>query len=193
MTPHVGFLAELPVRAILDGELVAMDGDGKPDFPLICERLLQHRFSIPLTFMVFDVLSVDGQSVVSHPYAERRLILEDLQLDARQWRTHRRSTAARPWGGRVRARTQVVVARWRASRYVPGGARLDQDEEPRLLAVRDGARGRFEGSPRAAVHLAAASAKDDSSLADASCFFSTLVCQVAVLFAPKPLRMWPCK
>jgi bifunctional non-homologous end joining protein LigD len=40
MTPHVGFLAQLPVRAILDGELVALDADGKPDFPLICECLL---------------------------------------------------------------------------------------------------------------------------------------------------------
>jgi hypothetical protein len=41
MTPHVGFLADLPVRAILDGELVALDADGKRDFPLACEWLLQ--------------------------------------------------------------------------------------------------------------------------------------------------------
>jgi bifunctional non-homologous end joining protein LigD len=33
MTPHVGFLAQLPVRAVLDGELVALDGNGRPDFP----------------------------------------------------------------------------------------------------------------------------------------------------------------
>jgi hypothetical protein len=30
MTEHVGFLAELPARAILDGELVALDEHGKP-------------------------------------------------------------------------------------------------------------------------------------------------------------------
>jgi hypothetical protein len=42
MTQHVGFLADLPVRAVLDGELVALDAYGKPDFPLICECLLQH-------------------------------------------------------------------------------------------------------------------------------------------------------
>jgi ATP-dependent DNA ligase len=28
MTEHVGFLAQLPVRAVLDGELVALDDDG---------------------------------------------------------------------------------------------------------------------------------------------------------------------
>ena len=35
MTPFVAFLEELPVRAVLDGEIVAFDGDGKPDFPLV--------------------------------------------------------------------------------------------------------------------------------------------------------------
>src|SRR5207248_9932954 len=58
MTPHVRFLSKLPVRAVLDGELVALDADGRPDFDLICECLLQRRYSIPLTYMVFDVLSV---------------------------------------------------------------------------------------------------------------------------------------
>jgi bifunctional non-homologous end joining protein LigD len=61
MTPHVGFLAELPVRAVLDGEIVALDGDGKPDFPLVCEALLHRHSSIPLTFIAFDVLSLDGE------------------------------------------------------------------------------------------------------------------------------------
>jgi hypothetical protein len=59
MTERVGFLSQLPVRAVLDGELVALDADGKPDFPLICERMLQRRSTIPLTFMAFDVLSVE--------------------------------------------------------------------------------------------------------------------------------------
>jgi ATP-dependent DNA ligase len=53
------------VRAILDGELVALDADGRPDFPLICECSLQRNFSIPLTYMVFDVLSVQGERITS--------------------------------------------------------------------------------------------------------------------------------
>jgi ATP-dependent DNA ligase len=31
MSQQVGFLAQLPARAVLDGELVALDADGKPD------------------------------------------------------------------------------------------------------------------------------------------------------------------
>jgi len=42
MTEHVGFLEQLPVRAVLDGELVAFGDDGKPDFERVCERML-HR------------------------------------------------------------------------------------------------------------------------------------------------------
>src|SRR5262245_18567006 len=58
MTEHVGFLAALPVHPVLDGELVALDADGKPDFPQLCECMLMRRHSTPLAFMAFEVLSV---------------------------------------------------------------------------------------------------------------------------------------
>ena len=47
MTEHVGFLAELPLRAVLDGELVMLDEEGKPDFPELCECMLLRRRSTP--------------------------------------------------------------------------------------------------------------------------------------------------
>ena len=76
MTEHVTFLAQLPVRAVLDGELVALDDESKPDFPELCSCVLTRQSSMPLTFMVFDVLRVEGEEVVSQPYSERRRILE---------------------------------------------------------------------------------------------------------------------
>jgi bifunctional non-homologous end joining protein LigD len=85
MTPLVEFLAELPVAAVLDGELVAFGSDGKPDFPLVCEAVLHRKSATPLTFMAFDVLSVEGRSVMKKPYRERRRILEGLGLDGPQW------------------------------------------------------------------------------------------------------------
>jgi len=60
MTEHVTFLADLPVEAVLDGELVALDEGGKPDFSQLCECVLLRQASTPLTFMVFDVLSLEG-------------------------------------------------------------------------------------------------------------------------------------
>ena len=49
--------------AVLDGELVALDADGKPDFPLVCERVLMRRTSALLTFIVLDVLLVEDRNV----------------------------------------------------------------------------------------------------------------------------------
>jgi bifunctional non-homologous end joining protein LigD len=121
MTPYVGFLTGLPVRAILDGELVALDADGRADFPLICECILQRRYSIPLTYMVFDVLSVQGEEVHSQPYSERRLILEDLQLDGPHWRRPEVFDDGEAlWDAVCKHELEGVVAKARRSRYVSG-------------------------------------------------------------------------
>jgi bifunctional non-homologous end joining protein LigD len=121
MAPFVGFLSELPVRAVLDGELVALHADGKPDFPLICECLLQRRYRIPLTFMVFDVLRVDGADRTGLPYRERRQILEDLQLGEPQWRTPEAfDDGAALWATVCEHGLEGVVTKRRSSRYLPG-------------------------------------------------------------------------
>jgi bifunctional non-homologous end joining protein LigD len=122
MTEHVGFLAELPVRAVLDGELVALDEDGKPDFPELCGRVLMRQRSTPLTFMAFDVLSVEGDPVVSQPYSERRRALEELRLDAPHWRTPEAFDDGEAlWAAVVELELEGVVAKRRSGRYVPGG------------------------------------------------------------------------
>jgi bifunctional non-homologous end joining protein LigD len=121
MTEHVGFLADLPVRAVLDGELVALDEDGKPDFPGLCGCVLKRQRSTPSTFMAFDVLSVEGEPVVSLPYSERRAVLEDLRLDAPQWKTPDVSDdGAALWAAVREYELEGVVAKRRSGRYVSG-------------------------------------------------------------------------
>ena len=121
MTERVGFLAQLPVRAVLDGELVALDEDGKLAFPLICECLLQRRYRALLTYMVFDVLSVEGAGVTALPYSHRRALLEALQLDAPRWRTpHSFDDGGALWEAVCAHELEGVVAKRRSSRYVPG-------------------------------------------------------------------------
>jgi bifunctional non-homologous end joining protein LigD len=109
------------VRAVLDGELVSLDGDGKRDFPQLCECVLQRHSSIPLTYMVFDVLSVEGEPVVSRPYRERRRILEELRLDSRQWRTPETFDDGEAlWEAVCEHELEGVVAKRRSGRYLPG-------------------------------------------------------------------------
>jgi bifunctional non-homologous end joining protein LigD len=124
MTEHVGFLAELPARAILDGELVALDEDGKPDFSQLCECVLMRRTPAPLTFMAFDVLSVDGRNVTTLAYRERRMILEDLGLNDRAWRTPQAfDDGAGLWDAVCEHELEGVVAKRRSGRYCRASAR----------------------------------------------------------------------
>jgi bifunctional non-homologous end joining protein LigD len=87
MTARVPELAGLPVHAVLDGELIALGDDGWPDFPLLCERVLNSQATIPLRFIVFDVLELDGESTLRLPHRERRKLLDSLALDGSHWQT----------------------------------------------------------------------------------------------------------
>ncbi|MGI3785007.1 MAG: non-homologous end-joining DNA ligase, partial [Janthinobacterium lividum] len=77
------------VDAVLDGEIVVTDASGRPDFGLLQNRINLSRpadieraaQTWPAQLMVFDVLELDGRSLLARPYAERREILEDLGLD----------------------------------------------------------------------------------------------------------------
>lgn len=62
-------------RAVLDGEIVVLDDNGRPRF-----ELLQGQARSPRTahYMVFDLMHLDGVSLLRRPYLERREKLRDL-------------------------------------------------------------------------------------------------------------------
>jgi ATP-dependent DNA ligase len=66
-------LAKLPDETVIDGEIVALDGDGRPSF-----NVLQNHGSsgVPLLFFVFDVLILAGRDVMKEPLTVRRALLE---------------------------------------------------------------------------------------------------------------------
>jgi len=59
---------------VLDGELVAFGKNGAPSF-----HALQHGTS-PVSYLVFDVLRIDGTDVSGAPYRSRRHAIESLDL-----------------------------------------------------------------------------------------------------------------
>jgi bifunctional non-homologous end joining protein LigD len=82
-------------RAILDGEVVALDAEGKPSFGALQRRMHVTAESTvrrlaretPVTYVIFDLLWLDGHSLMDLPYEERRARLADLQLDdGERWR-----------------------------------------------------------------------------------------------------------
>jgi bifunctional non-homologous end joining protein LigD len=81
--------------AVLDGEIVAFDDDGRPSFERLQPRMhlsgesavRRRAHEIPAVYVVFDLLWLDGRSLMEEPYAERRGRLEALGLDGPAWRT----------------------------------------------------------------------------------------------------------
>jgi bifunctional non-homologous end joining protein LigD len=64
----------LPDETLVDGEVVALDGAGRPSFNAL------QNFTSPATsivYYVFDVLVLGGRDVMSEPLAKRRALLSD--------------------------------------------------------------------------------------------------------------------
>jgi bifunctional non-homologous end joining protein LigD len=80
MTPLLPELRSLPAGLVLDGELVAFE-NGVPHFPCLTRRLLHGDRSVPVTFVVFDVLQADGHDLIRSPHYARRAVLESLTLN----------------------------------------------------------------------------------------------------------------
>jgi bifunctional non-homologous end joining protein LigD len=78
MTDRVPELHWLPKGLVLDGELVAFNDAGAPHWPLLCERVLHGNRSVPVTFVAFDVLRVDGHNVACNQWSDRRALLEEV-------------------------------------------------------------------------------------------------------------------
>jgi bifunctional non-homologous end joining protein LigD len=82
-------------RAILDGEVVAFDADGKPSFGALQGRMHLGSESqarrlagtAPVTYVIFDLLWLDGHLLTGLPYAERRARLGELGLHGERWQT----------------------------------------------------------------------------------------------------------
>ncbi len=117
------------VDAIFDGEIVTPDEDGRPSFSMLQKRMFtsprkaaQLAQSVPVQYYVFDLLWLDGRSLLDEPYAERRLLLEALSLEHERWRT---PPAYAGEGGAMlevarRWRLEGVIAKRPDSVYRPG-------------------------------------------------------------------------
>ena len=83
-----GLSARLGDRAVvLDGEVVVVDEAGRPSFSRLQQRMnVAHPdpslvASVPVQYLVFDLLRLDGIDATDLPYRERRRLLEALDLD----------------------------------------------------------------------------------------------------------------
>ncbi len=125
-----GLLRQTGMRELLlDGEIVAFDEAGRPSFSRLQRRMhvsapaAVKRLSaeVPVVYAIFDLLHLDGRSLLREPYATRRRALLDLGFGGPAWRV----PAAHGDGAKLLAATaeqglEGVVAKRTDSFYDPG-------------------------------------------------------------------------
>jgi bifunctional non-homologous end joining protein LigD len=127
-------IVERALPVVLDGEIVAFDADGRPDF-----GSLQHRMHLnaapriealaaeePVSYAIFDVLEAGGVDLVEEPWSQRRDVLEALRIDA----DHVSVPAVYEDGPALLEQMisrgmEGIVAKRRGSLYRPGKVRQD--------------------------------------------------------------------
>jgi bifunctional non-homologous end joining protein LigD len=117
-------------EAVLDGEIVAFDANGRPSFERLQRRMhvrgpsaiRRLQSSMPVMYAIFDLLYLDGRSLIELPYGERRSKLESLELSGPAWRV----PAAHPGEGKLlleataKQGLEGIVAKRLDCRYEPG-------------------------------------------------------------------------
>jgi bifunctional non-homologous end joining protein LigD len=123
-------------QVVLDGELVVLDGDGRASF-----SRLQHRIHVssardakqaasrdPASMVVFDLLHLNGRSLLDAAYDDRRAQLDQLGLAGASWGVTPSFTSERGrdvLSSAVRLGFEGVVAKRRSSAYRPGSRSHD--------------------------------------------------------------------
>jgi bifunctional non-homologous end joining protein LigD len=115
---------------LLDGEIVALNDRGSPSFqrlqsrmhvrdPSAVRRLTQH---VPIVYMIFDLLWLDGELLLDAPYRRRRQQLDALRLTGIAWQTPAivAGTGTEALATSRRLGFEGVVAKRVNATYLPG-------------------------------------------------------------------------
>lgn len=129
--PELAGLADIlaPHRVILDGEVVAFEG-GRPRFDRLQRRMhvtvpaeaVRRAAEDPITYVVFDLLHLDGHDVTPLPYHQRRKLLRDLLEDGPAWQVpdHYVSDGSLLFEAVRQQGLEGLIAKRIDSRYLPG-------------------------------------------------------------------------
>jgi bifunctional non-homologous end joining protein LigD len=132
-------------NAVVDGEIVALDREGRPSFERMQDRfhrtpeeLSRNKGRVPVQFVAFDLLWLDGQSLLDLPLAERRARLVEVLVETRDIRLSQVvEGAGKDFFAQVKAlQLEGMVAKRAASPYRPG-ARSHDWRKIKALCLQD--------------------------------------------------------
>jgi bifunctional non-homologous end joining protein LigD len=111
--------------AIVDGEVIALDEHGEPDFTLLQARIKGRGVApapTPFVYEVFDLLHLDGRSLLDEPLeARRRRLSQALRPDSRvRLSEHIEGDGIAFFEAARKRRLEGIMAKDRRSPYAPG-------------------------------------------------------------------------
>ena len=106
-------------QAILDGEIVALDEEGRPSFQLLQNRGTEEH---PMQYVVFDIVYFDGQRLFKVPLEDRKRLLRDIVRDGGilKYSDHVLGQGQAFFKAAQQKRLEGIVAKLRDSPYQPG-------------------------------------------------------------------------
>ncbi len=108
-------------QAIIDGEVVALDDNGVPDFSLL-QTKLGDKQATGLAYQAFDLLYLDGRSLLDVPLEDRKRLLRSVLKDHPRVRyaAHVEGEGLAFFEAAKQLGVEGMVAKLRRSRYEPG-------------------------------------------------------------------------
>ena len=112
-------------QAIVDGEVVALDEAGRPSFALLQARAgFQQRrdVTVPIVYQVFDLLFLDGESMLDLPLDARKVRLRGVLRDHPlvRYAGHIEADGESLFASVQAEGLEGIMAKRRSSRYEPG-------------------------------------------------------------------------
>jgi bifunctional non-homologous end joining protein LigD len=109
-------------ECVVDGEVVALDEEGRSSFQLLQAREMEGR-NAPVYFYAFDLLQFDGKSLIGLPLEARKNVLEKLRAtasDALRYSGAIGNDPKRLLEEVKRRRLEGIIGKQRNSVYEPG-------------------------------------------------------------------------
>ncbi|MFL5810730.1 MAG: DNA ligase D, partial [Flavisolibacter sp.] len=115
--PIAHALSRLEFDAIIDGEVVVLDEDGKPNF----DSLQRYQEGDPILFYAFDLLWLKGYSMLNMPLENRKKMLEKLVTNSNLIRISETfDDGVKLFEAAQAHKLEGIVAKEKSSIYEPG-------------------------------------------------------------------------
>lgn len=113
-------LTKLNIQAILDGEIVCIDNEGKSDFSLL--QNYQRTGKGTIVYYVFDILYYNGKNLEDLPLLERKELLKKIILDNStiKYSDHVKKDGIRFFDLAKKTHLEGIIAKKANSKYSPG-------------------------------------------------------------------------